>query len=126
MTVGVYGFVAAVVKMDDAGLWLLGGAGQRPRAAGRRALGHLLLALAPRLLGLLSVLGTLAMFLVGGGIIAHGAPILHPLLHHLQDAFASGGLLRAALSPLFNTVVGVLAGAVVLLCVKLSGRLRVR
>ncbi len=75
MTVGVYGLVAAIVKLDDAGLAL-----RRRVSVPARALGAALLALAPRLMRLLAVLGTAAMFSVGGSILAHGWPGLHALL----------------------------------------------
>ncbi|MFN4117120.1 MAG: DUF808 domain-containing protein [Inhella sp.] len=72
MTIGVYGLVAAIVKLDDAGLYL--SRGPAP------ALGRALLALAPRLMKLLAVVGTAAMFLVGGGILVHSWPWLHHLV----------------------------------------------
>ena len=117
MTVGVYGLVAAIVKLDDAGLWLT----QRPGAA-QQALGRGLLAFAPRLMQLLSVVGTLAMFLVGGGILSHGVPALH----HLVEGWAAGaGALVTTLLPLLvDLVVGVLVGAAVLAVVAGVQRLR--
>jgi predicted DNA repair protein MutK len=83
MTVGVYGIVAGIVKMDDAGLYL----SQRGGAA-VRALGRFLLAAAPMLMKLLSVVGTAAMFMVGGGILTHGLPFAHDLIHHATEAVA--------------------------------------
>ncbi|MBN4688750.1 DUF808 family protein, partial [Escherichia coli] len=85
MTVGVYGFVAGIVKLDDAGLWF----SRRPGSAAR-ALGRAILAAAPWMMRALSVLGTAAMFLVGGGILVHG---IGPL-HHAIDAIAQpvGGM----------------------------------
>ncbi|WP_460826787.1 DUF808 domain-containing protein, partial [Massilia terrae] len=80
MTVGVYGVVAGIVKLDDAGLYL-----SRRAGAATQALGRLLLAAAPRLMKALSVLGTVAMFMVGGGILGHA---LAPL-HHLAEAAAA-------------------------------------
>ena len=85
MTVGVYGLVAGIVKLDDLGLLLAG----RPSAAAR-ALGHGILAAAPWMMRGLSVAGTAAMFLVGGGIIAHGIPALHQAVHDLAVALTSG------------------------------------
>lgn len=110
MTFGVYGLVAGIVKMDDAGLWL----SQQPQPA-RQALGRFLLAAAPRLMKFLSVAGTAAMFLVGGGILVHGVSSLH----HLSEASAqwaaqlpSIGALAGALTPaLINAVAGLAAGA---------------
>jgi hypothetical protein len=115
MTVGVYGLVGAIVKLDDLGLRLAReGAGKL-----RTALGNAILAFAPRLMKFLSVAGTAAMFLVGGGILVHGVPSLH----HLAEA-------ARALPPgwlwenLFNAAVGIAAGAVIVAAVMLVGRLR--
>lgn len=114
MTAGVYGLVAAIVKLDDLGLYL----SQRARTALVRRLGKLLLALAPWLMKTLSVVGTAAMFLVGGGILAHGLPGAEGLLHELTHGAGSVpavGLILEPLTPLvFNALVGILAGAVVL------------
>jgi predicted DNA repair protein MutK len=109
MTVGVYGLVAAIVKIDDLGLWLA----RRPGAAAQ-AVGRGLVAAAPQLMKLLSVAGTAAMFLVGGGILVHGWPALHHAL----------GAVPAGLSWLAEAAVGVAAGAVVLAAVLLAQRLR--
>jgi hypothetical protein len=99
MTVGVYGLVAGIVKLDDAGLYLQGRAGEGMMVRAQRALGRALLAGAPWLMKFLSVAGTAAMFLVGGGILAHG---FVPLGHLVERAgsFAFAG----------NLVVGVIAG----------------
>jgi predicted DNA repair protein MutK len=117
MTVGVYGFVAAIVKVDDLGLWL----SRRPGAAAQ-ALGRGLLNAAPWLMKALSVAGTAAMFLVGGGILVHG---LGPL-HHAIEAWLQGGpgWLQALLELAANAGVGVLAGALVLAGVTAFQRLR--
>lgn len=122
MTVGVYGLVAAIVKMDDAGLWLL----RREGSALARATGRALLAVAPRLLKLLSVVGTLAMFLVGGGIVVHGTPALHHLVAELVAASApvAGALAGAALPLLADALAGVITGALVLAAVLGGSRLR--
>lgn len=126
MTVGVYGLVALIVKMDDAGLHLYQRDGDGLSAVLLRGLGRGLLALAPRFMSLLTVVGTLAMFLVGGGILVHGIPALH----HAGEAFtqavtaADSGLLAALLPQLFAAVVGLLAGAVVVLLISLAGRFR--
>ncbi|MBL8472517.1 MAG: DUF808 domain-containing protein [Rhodocyclaceae bacterium] len=116
MTLGVYGFVAAIVKLDDAGLLLL----RRPGAVAQ-TIGRMLLAGAPILMKVLSVVGTAAMFLVGGGILAHGVPGLEQWLHHLVP----DGLLAAVLPSLASLVLGVVAGGVVLAIVSL-GRLLLR
>ena len=116
MTVGVYGLVAGIVKLDDAGLYL----SQRGSAAAR-GLGRALLAGAPWLMKGLSIAGTAAMFLVGGGILAHGVP----MLHHGAQALAEGGGIQALLlAQLFNAGVGLVAGAIVLGAVTLVSRLR--
>jgi predicted DNA repair protein MutK len=116
MTVGVYGIVAGIVKMDDAGLYLtrLGG------NSAVHAIGRLLLAAAPKLMKLLAVLGTVAMFMVGGSILTHGMPFVH---HAVEAAAASAGpVLGAMTSHLADIVVGVLAGGIVLAGVTLVGK----
>ena len=118
MTVGVYGFVAAIVKLDDAGLAL----GKR-RNAGARALGAAILRAAPWLMKGLSIAGTAAMFLVGGGIVVHGIG----LLHHLSDDLAAGaGGIGWIVPSLFDGVIGIVAGGLALLVVSLVQRLRKR
>ncbi|APW43766.1 DUF808 domain-containing protein [Rhodoferax saidenbachensis] len=103
MTVGVYGVVAGIVKIDDAGLYLSRQSGVSTLALGKQALGRGLLRAAPILMKVLSVAGTAAMFLVGGGILVHGLPFLHHLLEKLPFGFVWDGL------------VGVVSGALVLL-----------
>jgi uncharacterized protein len=118
MTVGVYGLVAGIVKLDDAGYHLQMRSGETLSARLQRRLGALMLAAAPRLMRALAVIGTLAMFLVGGGILVHGLPAIHDLLHHLThgaEAIPAVGPVLEALTPtLFNGLVGVLAGALIL------------
>ena len=117
MTVGVYGLVGAIVKLDDLGLHLA-----RPGSGRRRAaLGRAIVAFAPRLLKALSIAGTAAMFLVGGGILVHG---IGPL-HHALQAY-SGGTLGWLWNALGNAVFGVLAGALILGAVSALARLRRR
>lgn len=103
MTVGVYGVVAGIVKIDDAGLYLSRQSGTGTFARGKQALGRGLLRAAPILMKVLSVAGTAAMFLVGGGILVHGLPFLHHLLDGMPLSFVG------------DAVVGVAAGALVLL-----------
>ncbi len=123
MTVGVYGLVAGIVKLDDAGMHLARAQGLG--AGARRALGRALLAGAPLLMKFLSVAGTAAMFLVGGGILVHGVGALHHAAEDLARwAGARSGVLGFLAAPLFNAVVGVLAGAVVLAIVEAAKRLR--
>ena len=115
MTVGVYGLVAGIVKIDDVGLYLSQRRGDGALPAVARGIGRGLLAFAPWLMKLLSVLGTAAMFLVGGGILAHGIPWIE---HWLKGIAVRGTALSgieavlSALTPvLANMVVGVVAGA---------------
>ncbi len=117
MTVGVYGFVAGIVKMDDVGLWL-----SRKAGAVSQAVGRFLLAAAPRLMKLLTVLGTAAMFLVGGGILAHGIAPLHHAIAHLVEGQA--WLVAALIENGANALVGVVAGALVLAGVTAVQKLR--
>lgn len=116
MTVGVYGLVAGIVKLDDAGFYLI----KKPQAA-LKSIGRGLLAFAPYLMKALSVIGTAAMFLVGGGIISHGISALHHWIESTADVAgdipAFGQLFEAVLPTLINGLVGVVAGAVVLLIV---------
>jgi hypothetical protein len=106
-TVGVYGIVGGIVKLDDLGLWLT----QRPGGA-QQALGRGILAAAPWLMKTLSVVGTAAMFLVGGGILVHGIPVV---AHGIEGyALGLGTLAQALLPTLANGLVGVVAGGVIL------------
>jgi uncharacterized protein len=116
MTVGVYGLVAGIVKLDDAGLYL----SQRPGPSA--VLGRGLLVFAPWLMRALSVAGTVAMFLVGGGILTHG---IAPLHHAIESvATGAGGWLATVLPIVADALVGVLTGALVLAVVTLVQRLR--
>lgn len=125
MTVGVYGLVGLIVKLDDIGLHLL----QKPDGgAVRRALGQGLLATAPRLMHLLALVGTIAMFMVGGGILVHGWPFAHHLIEGIAGASASqptvGSLLAAVTPTLLSALVGVAAGMVLVLAMTLVSRLK--
>ncbi|MBD8164601.1 DUF808 domain-containing protein [Erwinia persicina] len=117
VTVGVYGIVAGIVKIDDLGMWL-----QKKTSAAAKAIGGVLLVAAPLLMKILTVVGTLAMFLVGGGIIVHGLPWLH---HHIE-AFSAGmhGLLAMLVSNLANLIIGLIVGSIVLCSVNLIARMR--
>jgi len=116
MTVGVYGLVAGIVKLDDAGLWLT-----RQAGAAQQSLGRGILWLAPWLMKALSVAGTAAMFLVGGGILTHGVPVLH---HAIEGLAAKAGALQWLLPTLLDAVVGIVAGGLVLAGVSLVQRIR--
>ncbi|MFO1231853.1 MAG: DUF808 domain-containing protein [Paenacidovorax caeni] len=122
MTVGVYGLVGGIVKLDDLGLWLSGKASSAAQALGRG-----LLAAAPWLMKALSVAGTAAMFLVGGGILVHGIGPLHHAIEGVGAALAQGalgGVWQALATNALNAVAGIAAGAVVLAGVHLVQRLR--
>jgi uncharacterized protein len=116
MTVGVYGLVAGIVKLDDAGLYL-----SQQAATWQRSLGAGILKAAPWLMKALSVVGTAAMFLVGGGILLHGIPALgHPV-----EVFALPmGWVGAVMSSLAGAVAGLLAGAATVLVFSAIQRLR--
>ncbi|MEJ7932373.1 DUF808 domain-containing protein [Ramlibacter sp. AN1015] len=116
MTVGVYGLVAGIVKLDDLGLWL-----SRRAHGAAQALGRGILYTAPWLMKALSVAGTAAMFLVGGSILLHGIPPLEHLLHGWLHAL--GGFLAVLGTMLAEGLIGVLAGACVLALVGLGRRL---
>ena len=117
MTIGVYGLVAAIVKLDDAGIHLL----EQPSRA-KKAVGAFILRLAPRLMKSLSVLGTAAMFLVGGGILVHGLPPIAEFLHYLEE-LVHGGVLGVLVAMVYNGIVGVIAGGIVVGAQSLVGRL---
>ena len=118
MTVGVYGIVAAIVKLDDVGLYLSRRRDDVPLAGVSRGLGHAILAGAPWLMKGLSVAGTVAMFLVGGGILVHGIPPLHHTFERLADGLAElptvGHMLRLLLIAAFDATTGIVVGALVL------------
>ena len=120
MTIGVYGLVAGIVKLDDAGLFLSRHEGESGLVRAKRALGLGVLRVAPWLMKFLSIAGTAAMFLVGGGILAHNVPPLNFAIR----AFAPHGVLGTLLGTLADLVVGVIAGTVVLGVIKLIGKLR--
>ncbi|HAU56913.1 MAG TPA: DUF808 domain-containing protein [Comamonadaceae bacterium] len=124
MTVGVYGLVGGIVKLDDLGLWL-----SHKASSVAQALGRGLLVAAPWLMKFLSVAGTAAMFLVGGGILVHG---IAPLNHAIEGAGAAvaqgalGGLWQALTTNGLNGVAGIVAGALVLGAVTVVQKLRKR
>jgi predicted DNA repair protein MutK len=123
MTIGVYGLVAGIVKLDDLGLYLSNRA-----AAAARAVGRGIVSAAPYLMKGLSIVGTVAMFMVGGGILTHGLPFIHHTIEHIAEA--SGGIpgVGAIIQPLgatlLNVVFGIVAGAVVLGVVEAAGALK--
>ena len=108
ITVGVYGLVALIVKIDDFGLWLL-----KKESNLSKKTGSFFLIFAPNLMKLLGIAGTVAMFLVGGGIISHAiAPI-----HHLAESFGS-------LSFLVDAITGIIAGGILVLVVTLFQKIK--
>jgi len=113
MTIGVYGLVAAIVKLDDGGLYL-----SRQPAGLSRALGCGILAAAPAMMKTLSVVGTAAMFMVGGGILVHGMPGAHDMIHavaHAVETVPAIGRTLASVAPLFiDALAGIVAGALIL------------
>ena len=116
MTVGVYGLVAGIVKLDDGGLHLIRRTGAGLVARAQRALGGAILRVAPWLMKGLAVAGTTAMFLVGGGIIGHGIPPLHHWVESMP-----GGL---PVSLLLDALTGIVAGALVVVAMLALQRLR--
>jgi predicted DNA repair protein MutK len=124
MTVGVYGLVAGIVKLDDAGLHLHQTPGDSAFAPARRALGAAILRAAPYLMKGLSIAGTAAMFLVGGGILSHGVPAVHQAVEAIAHR---GGVVLGTLMPFIaDAVVGIVAGAIGLAAVWALGRLKAK
>jgi len=122
MTVGVYGLVAGIVKLDDAGLHLSRQPGDNAWARLRRRLGFGILTAAPWLMKGLSIAGTAAMFLVGGGILVHGIPAIEHWTAGL--AAQAGGILEVIVPTLANALVGIVAGGIAVAVVAVVGRLR--
>lgn len=114
MTIGVYGLVAGIVKLDDLGLWMAQKPGQLVRD-----IGNGLLRAAPYMMKSLSVIGTAAMFMVGGGILTHGVPVVH---HWIESVSQSIGGITWLMPTLLNAIVGIIAGAVVLAVVSVVGK----
>ncbi|MDP9141875.1 MAG: DUF808 domain-containing protein [Pseudomonadota bacterium] len=125
MTIGVYGLVAGIVKIDDAGLSL-----SRRGSAAAQTFGRGLLLLAPWLMKFLSIVGTAAMFLVGGGILVHGVPVLHHAIEHTTQLAggvpAVGAVLGPVSSMLINGLIGLAAGALLVAAITLAQKLRKR
>jgi uncharacterized protein len=119
LTIGVYGLVGLIVKLDDAGLWLNQRTGKSLFIRLIRRLGLGMLLGAPYLMKALSVFGTAAMFLVGGGILTHNMPVLH----HFIEPYSHGNF-GTVISMSFDAVMGILIGIVVLAAVLLFGKLR--
>jgi predicted DNA repair protein MutK len=116
MTVGVYGLVAGIVKLDDFGLYL-----SRRAGAAARAIGKAILKAAPWMMKTLSVVGTAAMFLVGGSILEHGLPPLH---HAVAGVMENAGAWHTPLGMLFDGAIGIVAGAILVAVYGLVRKLR--
>jgi hypothetical protein len=132
VTIGVYGLVGIIVKLDDMGYWLVEKSSQLAQSLGKglvekssqlaQSLGKGLLFIAPWLMKFLSVVGTAAMFLVGGGIIVHGVAPLHHAIEHFTASQAAA--IQWMLPTLLNLLLGFVVGAVVVGAVSVVGRLR--
>ncbi len=122
MTVGVYGLVAGIVKLDDGGLYLANCNGENITTSLKRKLGFAILWFAPHMMKTLSVVGTIAMFLVGGGILVHGLPVAHHFIEQLTSGF-NNALSVSVVSTLLNGLFGVLAGIAVLALVLTAKKL---
>jgi len=117
MTLGVYGLVAAIVKIDDAGLYLSKLSGEGAFMHGVRRFGIVVLNAAPLLMKTLSVVGTFAMFLVGGSIISHGLPFTHSLMEALTHGHQ--GWINTLITGASDVLIGLATGAIVLAVVTL-------
>lgn len=127
ITVGVYGLVAAIVKMDDAGLHLLQTAPEGKKGAPQRALGQGLLSFAPKLMKILTVVGTAAMFLVGGSILLHGIPDAHHIVESAVQSVETipmaGGVLGWMAPVLIDAIAGIVAGGIVMGAVEVVSKI---
>ena len=127
MTVGVYGLVAGIVKLDDIGLHMSQAGGNNAARSVQRASGRAILLAAPYMMKAISVVGTAAMFMVGGGILVHGIPGAEELVHawaaslgHLEGV---GGVLEWLATAALSGFAGIVAGAIALACVRAAQRL---
>lgn len=128
MTVGVYGFVAGIVKLDDFGLYLMLKKGKSTFKQILRKIGSWLLAATPYLMRTLTLIGTAAMFIVGGSIIGHGMPFLHHVTEHVANSLrnlpAIGDIL-AIISPiLIDAMVGLIIGAICVGLFEIANKVR--
>jgi len=127
ITIGVYGVVAGIVKLDDLGMHLIGKEGASGWVRFQHWFGEWILRMAPKFMKALSVLGTAAMFLVGGGILVHGIPPLTGLLHHVEELAhglpVAGNFAAGVAAMLVNGLFGILAGGLLVGAGMLLGRL---
>jgi uncharacterized protein len=128
ITVGVYGLVAGIVKLDDVGMHLMEKTGESGMAKLQRRIGQMILRFAPVMMKALSILGTAAMFLVGGGILVHGVPQLAIWLHDIEDIAhgfpVAADLFSGIAALIFNGVAGIVAGGVLVGAHHLVRRIR--
>ncbi|MDO7930086.1 DUF808 domain-containing protein [Pseudomonas sp. KFB-139] len=118
ITVGVYGLVAGIVKLDDLGLHL-----KKSASSASQSIGNGLLWLAPVLMKALSILGTAAMFMVGGGILVHGLPFAHHWVEGITESAASAvGGFSIVVPTLMDAIAGIIAGAALVVVVTLAGK----
>ncbi len=125
MTIGVYGVVAGIVKLDDLGLYLTKRPGSGTAVALQHRIGAAILKAAPHLMRALTVVGTAAMFLVGGGILTHGLTVLHHAIEAVAERVTDtlGHWVGAVVPTLLDGLVGVAAGALVLLGITVGRKL---
>jgi len=127
MTFGVYGLVAGIVKLDDLGLHLMLKKGKSFYKQLLRKIGEKLLAAAPYLMRLLTILGTAAMFVVGGSIIGHGIPAIHQFAEHNAEYLGAlpivGKGLAVALPILIDALIGLIVGAISVALFELANKI---
>jgi hypothetical protein len=116
ITVGIYGLVAGIVKIDDVGLHMM-----EKEGAFTQKVGKILFAAAPKLMKFLSIAGTLAMFLVGGGILVHGINFLY---HGVEDIAHLTGIFESFTTALLNGVIGFIIGAIIVALLTVVGKIR--
>lgn len=126
MTVGVYSLVAGIVKLDDIGLYLSRREGNGWHIKLLHRIGQVFLLGAPWLMKGLALVGTVAMFMVGGGILSHGIPPLHHAIEHLAQVASAVPAGSAVLGSLLDALTGVVAGALALAVLMLGGKLWAR
>ncbi|MFT5692897.1 MAG: putative DNA repair protein MutK [Oceanicoccus sp.] len=128
ITIGVYGTVAAIVKLDDAGMYLLKTDSTGLVGNIKKGFGQSILNMCPYLMKTLSIVGTAAMFLVGGGILIHGIPNSHAILHSLNETLASTPIVenipQFVNTNIYNALVGIAAGAIVVFAVDILKKFR--
>lgn len=125
MTVGVYGLVAGIVKLDDGGIYLSQKSGANLLRKIQRCIGSAILKIAPYMMKSLSIVGTVAMFMVGGGILIHGifgeSELIHNLAHY--DSGIINSIVNIGAPVLLNILTGIVVGAAVLIGVTAAKRI---